>query len=134
MFKKEERAGFKYTFAHWCAFQMTALNLGIWKFKYLFHDIEKPFLKLLWKDYSKVQKWHRKHNSHHVEYDGKWDIDAMIIDWECSHFTKEASKLNAYEKCLELIDNHPFYQVRYRLEAYMFPRLKELGLTEKKQN
>lgn len=26
MFSKNERATFKYTFAHWCAFQMTALN------------------------------------------------------------------------------------------------------------
>ena len=27
MFTKEERNGFKYWFAHWRAFQMTALNL-----------------------------------------------------------------------------------------------------------
>jgi hypothetical protein len=130
MFKKEERAGFKYTFAHWCAFQMTALNLGIWKFKYLFHDIEKPFLKLLWKDYSKVQKWHRTHNPHHVEYAGKWDIDAMIIDWECSRFTKESAKLNAYEKCLEKINDNSSDIIAYTLENYMIPRLKELGLTK----
>ena len=34
MFTKEERNSFKYWFAHWCAFQMTALNLKCWKFKY----------------------------------------------------------------------------------------------------
>lgn len=53
MFNKNERATFKYTFAHWCAFQMTALNNNCWKFKYLFHDVEKPFLKLIW-NYKKV--------------------------------------------------------------------------------
>lgn len=56
MFTKEERSGFKYWFAHWCAFQMTALNLKCWKFKYLLHDIEKPWLKLIWKNYNKVQR------------------------------------------------------------------------------
>ena len=45
-FDKEDRSTFPYWFAHWCAFQMTALNLGIWKFKYLFHDWEKPWLRL----------------------------------------------------------------------------------------
>ena len=65
MFTKEERSSFKYWFAHWCAFQMTALNNKCWKFKYLFHDIEKPWLMLIWKDYSRVQKWHRATNSHH---------------------------------------------------------------------
>ena len=47
MFTKEERSGFKYWFAHWCAFQMTALNLKCWRPKYLLHDIEKPWLSLL---------------------------------------------------------------------------------------
>ena len=28
MFTKEERSGFKYWFAHWRTFQMTALNLN----------------------------------------------------------------------------------------------------------
>ena len=31
MFTKEDRSSFKYWFAHWCGFQLTALNLGIWK-------------------------------------------------------------------------------------------------------
>lgn len=99
MFDKIERGGFKYTFAHWCAYQMTALNLGVWKFKYLFHDFEKPWLMLLWRDYSRVQKWHRKHNRHHLEYAGGkgYDYEAMILDWECSKFTKLASPLTARE-------------------------------------
>lgn len=104
MFTKEERAGFKYWFAHWCAFNMTALNLGVWKFKYLFHDIEKPWLKLLWGDYKKVQKWHRLHNSHHMEYPGDWDGEAMVLDWECSRFTKEASPMTARQTFTYFID------------------------------
>ena len=96
MFKKEERSSFKYWFAHWCAFQMVALSCHAWKPKYLLHDIEKPWLKLLWKDYKKVQKWHRRHNSHHVEYPGPKDYEAMCIDWDCSRFTKSNGQLNAY--------------------------------------
>ena len=99
MFTKEERSTFKYWFAHWCAFQMTALNLKAWKLKYLLHDIEKPFLKLFL-PYKKVQQLHRKYNRHHLEY---WrgqdyiDIDAMLIDWECSRFTKVANQLTVFE-------------------------------------
>lgn len=103
MFTKNDRSSFKYWFAHWCGFQLTALNLGIWKFKYLFHDIEKPWLKLLWKgDYKRVQKWHRTHNNHHLEYGllHGWDnIDwyALMIDWECCGFSKQEAQLDARE-------------------------------------
>ena len=105
MFTKEERSSFKYWFAHWCAFQMTALNNKCWKFKYLFHDIEKPWLMLIWKDYSRVQKWHRTHNSHHLEYKNKCEIDyeAMAIDWECSRFTKDSSPRTAYEELCKVL-------------------------------
>lgn len=100
MFDKSQRSKFDYWFAHWCAFNMTALNLGFWKFKYLFHDIEKPWLMWMWKDYSRVQKWHRTHNRHHLEYAGNksYDFEAMVIDWECSRFTKLASPLTAREE------------------------------------
>ena len=129
MFTKDERAGFKYTFAHWCAYQMTALNLGVWKFKYLFHDFEKPWLKLIWKDYSKVQKWHRQHNSHHLEYKSKnYDFEAMIIDWECSRFTKEASPMTAYEKYLDYCNKNNNY--KKLLTTNMLPILKKLNLTK----
>ena len=98
MFTKEERSGFKYWFAHWCAFQMTALNLKCWKFKYLFHDIEKPWLKLFL-TYDKVQHIHRTLNNHHLQYKypNRIDWEAMVIDWECSRFTKEAAPLTARE-------------------------------------
>lgn len=98
MFTKEERSSFKYWFAHWCAFQMTALNLKCWKFKYLFHDIEKPWLKLFL-PYDKVQYIHRTLNNHHLQYKypNRIDWEAMVIDWECSRFTKEAAPLTARE-------------------------------------
>lgn len=99
-FAKDERSSFKYWFAHWCAFNMTALCLHVWKPKYLLHDIEKPWLKLLWGDYKRLQQWHRMHNRHHMEYhinNGFKDIDweAMVIDNECSRFTKSQSQMTA---------------------------------------
>ena len=103
MFTKADRSSFKYWFAHWCGFQLTALNLGIWKPKYLLHDIEKPWLKLLWKgDYKRVQKWHRTHNKHHLEYGLKhgWnaiDWEALMIDWECCGLSKQEAQLDARE-------------------------------------
>ena len=109
MFSKEERSSFSYWFAHWCAFQMTALNHRMWKPKYLLHDWEKPWLRLFL-PYEKVQKWHRLHHKHHPEWierrmeniqgsivdiiDG-FDYEQMMIDWECSHYTKTASPRNA---------------------------------------
>lgn len=101
MFTKKDRSSFKYWFSHWCAFQTTALNLGVWKWKYLFHDIEKPFLRLIW-EYKKVQQFHRKRNSHHLEYglEHGWDkIDwmALIIDWECCQYSKQEAQLDARE-------------------------------------
>lgn len=105
-FDKESRSTFRYWFYHWYAYQLTALHLKCWKFKYIFHDIEKPWLRLLFNgDYKRVQQWHRKHNSHHTEYmllNDKFDAEAMIIDWECSHFTKRAGQMNAYETLHEV--------------------------------
>ena len=126
MFSKEERSTFPYWFAHWCAFNMTALNLRVWKFKYLFHDIEKPWLRLFW-DYEKVQRWHRYHNNHHLEYmyRGTIDIEAMLIDWECSRFTKEASTLTArqeWEKLVEEWKSADWHYYRYMLTQH--PELK----------
>lgn len=100
MFTKAERSSFPYWFAHWCAFQMTALNLKAWKFKYLFHDIEKPWLRLFL-PYEKVQKLHRQWNAHHLpkKTDNKKRIDweGMVIDWECSRFTKAEAPMTALE-------------------------------------
>ena len=106
-FTKEDRSSFPYWFAHWCSFQMVALNCHQWKFKYLFHDWYKPWLRLFM-SYDKVQMFHNKHSNHHLLYvfiNGmkKVDWEAMIIDWECSRFTKHAAQLNAKDEAERII-------------------------------
>ena len=129
MFTKADRSSFKYWFAHWCGFQLTALNLGIWKPKYLLHDIEKPWLKLLWKgDYKRVQKWHRTHNKHHLEYGLKhgWntiDWEALMIDWECCGLSKQEAQLDARETLEYEINRDKWKpyakEIKSRLEQYL---------------
>ena len=129
MFTKSDRSSFKYWFAHWCGFQLTALNLGIWKPKYLLHDIEKPWLKLLWKgDYKRVQKWHRTHNKHHLEYGLKhgWDAidwEALMIDWECCGLSKQEAQLDARETLEYEINRDKWKpyakEIESRLEQYL---------------
>ena len=129
MFTKADRSSFKYWFAHWCGFQLTALNLGIWKPKYLLHDIEKPWLKLLWKgDYKRVQKWHRTHNKHHLEYGLKhgWnaiDWEALMIDWECCGLSKQEAQLDARETLEYEINRDKWKpyakEIKRRLEQYL---------------
>lgn len=109
LFKKEDKSKFNYWFAHWCAFNMTALNIGIWKFKYLFHDIEKPFLRLFL-PYDKVKKIHRKYNKHHLEYGirkgfDKVDWEALMIDWECSQYSKLTAPRDFKETVILEINN-----------------------------
>ena len=67
MFKEEDKSSFPYWFAHWCAYNMTALVHNGWKFKYLFHDAEKPYMRLFM-PYVKVRVKHRKMNRHHPEW------------------------------------------------------------------
>lgn len=148
MFSKEERSSFKYWFAHWCAFQMTALNNGAWRFKYLFHDMEKPFMKLLF-EYKTVQTSHRKHNKHHPEWLenkleklirkcgnelgsyqvnkllNKFDYKAAIIDWECSHFTKDACKLDAADEYRRLTAYDNFSDKYPHITFYCYDEFKE---------
>lgn len=132
MFSSKEKSSFKYWFAHWCAFQMTALNLRCWKFKFLFHDVEKPWLRLFF-EYPKVQKWHRKHNRHHSAYKGgldKVDWLALIIDNECSRFTKADAQQTAREwvdYCInDRYKDDP--KLRDAYSKYALPLLDKLGL------
>ena len=139
MFSKEERSKFPYWFAHWCAFNMTALNLKHWRFRYLFHDFEKPWLRLFL-PYEKVQRFHRYHSPHHSEFfvkNGWLHWDDMIIDWECSHFTKTAAPWLADEvidkeieklKALNPTDEQFEYFVEKSHEA-----LRALGLDKKEE-
>lgn len=87
---------FTYWFAHWCAFQLTAIKLNSWSPRFLFHDWEKPWLQLVF-SHKKVSKWHRKWSRHHVEYvfPNHYDYLGMIIDWECASLTKSDKPLNA---------------------------------------
>ena len=126
MFTPEERSTFPYWFAHWCAFNMTALNLRCWKFRFLFHDIGKPWLRLFL-SYEKVQKIHRHHARHHIEYKGNhYDWLGMIIDWECSLYTKKVATLNAREKMESYKNTHP--ELYPLLKKNLEPLLKQLGL------
>lgn len=129
MFTNDERGGFAYTFAHWCAFNMTALNLGAWRFKYLFHDIEKPFLMLLFGgNYTKVRNWHKEHNRHHLRYKGKRSIDweAMVIDWECSGLTKKEKPWKAREVMYREMEVYP--DKKDIIKKNIEPILDRLGL------
>lgn len=92
---KSERSTFSYWFAHWCAFQLTALKCHVWEPRFLFHDIMKPWMKLFW-PYEKVQRFHRTHSRHHLEWLERGtadtlDLIGMVIDWECSLLTKESA-------------------------------------------
>ena len=134
-FDKSERSTINYWFWHWLAFNTVAWNLGVWKPKYLLHDIEKPWLKLLWGDYKKVQNWHRHHNSHHIFYGrmhGMNRIDWLgaIIDWECSRYTKIAAPRTAREEVEWLLYNDEKYTEDEKAEVRKncYPILDTLGL------
>lgn len=98
-FTKDQRSTFPYWFWHWLAFNDVARELHVWRPRHILHDIEKPFMRLIF-PYKKVQKWHRLHNRHHLEYKyperRSW-LD-MIIDWEASGRTKHACPRNAIEE------------------------------------
>ena len=105
-FTLDECASFKYWFAHYCAVNAIALKCDAWRTKYLIHDLEKPFLKLLWKDPDRVQEFHVKHANHHPQNKPfeKVDIVEMVLDWESARYTKEFAPLSARE----------FYEKQYK--------------------
>lgn len=106
-YDKTERSTFKYWLAHYCAYQYVALKYHCWRLKYIFHDIEKPWLRLFL-PYQTVQKIHRKIHSHHPDNKLYIDIDfeGVIIDWECSRFTKTDSPYTAVEMVENYINEH----------------------------
>ena len=100
-FDKSERSKLNYWFWHWLAYNMVAIKLGHWRLRYLFHDIEKPWLRLWFRgNYKKVQQMHRHNNKHHLEYKdpSKRNWIDMAIDWECSNLTKNAHPYTAIEE------------------------------------
>lgn len=127
-FTKDQRSTFQYWYYHWKAFNLTALSLDVWKFKYLFHDIEKPWLKLFW-PYWKVQVFHRTHNAHHLEYRKApyYDYEAMVIDWECSGLTKVACPRTAIQEIKLKYEYHELSPYEYHK---LLRTANELGLTK----
>lgn len=110
-FNRNDRSTFPYWFSHWCAFNMTSLNLKIWKWKYLLHDIEKPWLRLFM-DYSKVQRWHNIHRDHHLLcffLTGKADWEQMVIDWECGRFTKQQCPRDSVDEYKRIFNEFEAY-------------------------
>ncbi len=77
--------------------------------------------------YEKVQKFHRLHSRHHLEYPGEKDWEAMMIDWECSRYTKQASPRTAKEELEKLLEERKIVG-----QGYMMARdaLIKLGLNE----
>lgn len=131
MFTKDKKGTFKYTFAHWAAYQMTALNLGCWKFRFLFHDVEKPLLKMLGFKYERVRNIHRRHARHHLAYRNPENIDwlGLVIDWECSRFTKLDAPLNARGTMEAMCKNAKYDDVvKARIRENVTPILDMLGL------
>lgn len=110
LFDVSQKSTFNYWFHHWYWYNRIAKEWGVWKFKYLFHDIEKPFLKLFL-PYAKVKQIHRTHNRHYLAYPDKSKIDwiALIIDWECSHHSKLSQPMNSWSYAQYMIKNRPEY-------------------------
>ena len=131
LYPESEKSTFAYWFAHWKAFNLVAMLLGVWEFRFLFHDIEKPFLMWYWKDYQKVRQYHRSHNRHHWAYTGNkgYDYLGMVIDWECSRFSKADAQMTAYETYLHTFETHPEHTDELKNE--IFPILKKLNLIHK---
>lgn len=123
-FTKDQRSTFPYWFWHWLAFNDVAREWGVWQFHHLFHDIEKPWLRLIF-PYKTVQKWHRTHNSHHLEYrhpeHRNW-LD-MIIDWEASGRTKYACPRHAIEEANYKLDNGEMCYDDYQMFISVWGRL-----------
>lgn len=134
-FDKSQRSSFNYWFNHWLAYNLVAMKLGTWKPKYLLHDIEKPWLKLFWRDYKRVQKWHKHHNKYHIfsgRHYGLNKIDwlAAIIDWECSRYTKNAAPRTAREEVDYLLTQTDKYtdDEREEIRKNCYPILEYLKL------
>lgn len=131
-FGKEERSSFPYWFAHWCAYQMTALVLGAWKPRFLLHDFEKPWLKLVM-PYKKLQARHRRKSAHHLEYGllhgwEELDAEALVIDWECCRFTKTKAQLDARQTLEYEVSRDKWKRYEKEIRSAIEPVLVKFGL------
>lgn len=110
---------FKYWFNHWFTYQLVAILHHCWRFRFLFHDIEKPWLNLFWTK-AKVKDW--QHNRHHIIFTDNPDY---LGDWECARFTKSDKPLTArqlFHKDFEnkLWANHIAKEIEIVLDKYNF--------------
>lgn len=123
-FTKEHRSTFPYWFWHWLAFNDVAREWGVWRPHHIFHDMEKPFLRIIF-PYRLVQKWHRANNKHHLEYKHpehrNWED--MVIDWEASGRTKHVCPRNAIEEANYKLDNHTMCYDDYKTFIATWHRL-----------
>ena len=89
--------------------------------------------------YKDIQRFHRYHSNHHIEWFDDWyerggkplnkfDLDSLIIDWECSQYTKEACPRNAREEMEYIFKTSDHAPLRIFLRKCMSKRLEELGL------
>lgn len=135
-FDKSERSSFYYWFSHWCAYNLVAIKLGVWKPKWLLHDIEKPWLKLIWGDYKRVQKWHKHHNKHHIFSGRRYGINkvdwlAAVIDWEASRYSKSSCRRTALEEANHIVSGAEVKYTKDEIEEVrknVFPILEYLGI------
>ena len=105
-FTLDECATFGYWLAHYLVVNVLAIKCNVWTPRYLLHDIEKPFLKLIWVDADKVQEFHVKHARHHPQnkpFDRIY-LEEMLLDWESARYSKEFAPLSARE----------FYEQKYK--------------------
>lgn len=134
-FDKSQRSSFTYWFWHWAAYNLVALKLGVWKPKWLLHDIEKPWLKLFWGDYKRVQKWHKHHNKHHIFSGRRYGLNkidwlAAVLDWECSRYSKYAASKTARQEVTALLEEKSKYtdDEREEIRKNCYPIMDYLGI------
>lgn len=126
LFSETEKSSFSYFFAHWSAYQMIALKWRVWKPKFLFHDVEKPFLRLFL-PYKHVRKFHRRYHKHHIAYRRPHKINwlELAIDWECSFLTKEDQPMNAWTYAHWFMEQYPEH--KEKIEQNLLPLLIKIG-------
>jgi hypothetical protein len=111
-----------YWWRHWKAYQKVAIDLGVWRWRFIFHDADKIILMSIL-DSEKAQAIHERNSRHHFTGPGKkYDYLGMVIDWECSRFTKPHAQKNA---CSTLHDIYP------NLIDEIEPILIKLGINER---
>lgn len=113
-----------YTFRHKIAFlKVEKQLLGRNTLDGWLHDVDKLFLYFLPIPKKWIQKIHRSLSTHHVETLRRYtNWEQVVIDWECSRYTKPDKPENAYNT---LYKHYP------QVERQVLPVLYRLGLMEK---